>query len=207
LQVGFKYIGGIIDEMGPERFVFGTEESHGYLAGTYARDKDAAVAAMLLAELAAQVKAAGQTLNEKLDSLYWQFGYHAESQISVTMPGSQGMQQMAALMARFRTDPPCELAGLRVARVRDYLQLIEFQPRETPHAFQGPVGDMVMLELDAEGAYVAVRPSGTEPKVKYYMFSYEPAEQLANLDNTKVEHKARLIAIASDLTAFSQSAS
>lgn len=207
LQVGFKYIGGIIDAMGPERFVFGTEESHGYLAGTYARDKDAAVAAMLLAELAAQVKAAGQTLHEKLDALYWQFGYHAESQISVTMPGSQGMQQMATLMARFRLDPPRELAGLRVARVRDYLQLLEFQPGQTPQPFEGPVGDMVMLDLDAEGTYVAVRPSGTEPKVKYYMFSYEPAEQLANLEDTKVEHKGRLIAIAGDLTAFSQAAS
>ena len=103
LQVGFKWIGGTIDEMGPDKFVFGTEESHGYLAGTYARDKDAAVAAMLLAELAATVKAAGQTLHEKLDSLFWQYGYHAESQISVIMPGSQGMQQMAALMARFRS--------------------------------------------------------------------------------------------------------
>ena len=83
LQVGFKYIGGTIDDVGPERFVFGAEESHGFLAGTYARDKDAAVAAMLLAELAAQVKQPGQTLHEKLDALYWQYGCHAESQISV----------------------------------------------------------------------------------------------------------------------------
>src|SRR5690606_11153967 len=80
LQVGFKYIGGTMDERGPDKFVFGTEESHGYLAGQYARDKDAAVAAMLLAELAAQEKSAGQTLHEKLDALSWQFGCHAESQ-------------------------------------------------------------------------------------------------------------------------------
>ena len=99
LQVGFKYIGGTIDEVGPAGFVFGTEESHGYLAGTYARDKDAVVAAMLLSELAAAEKAAGQSLHEKLDALYWQHGYHAESQISVSMPGSEGMQQMQALMA------------------------------------------------------------------------------------------------------------
>lgn len=207
LQVGFKYIGGAIDELGPERFVFGTEESHGYLAGTYARDKDAAVAAMLLAELAAQVKAVGQTLHEKLDALYWQFGYHCESQISVMLPGSQGMQQMAALMERFRTAPPRALAGLPVVLVRDYLKLLQFAPGQTPTAFDGPVGDMVMLQLAAEGCYVAVRPSGTEPKVKYYMFSYEAAELLANLDDTKAQQAARLKAMASDLTAFPQLAS
>src|SRR5262249_55632312 len=157
-----------IDEVGPDRFVFGTEESHGYLAGTYARDKDASVAAMLLAELAAKEKKSGQSLHEKLDALYWQFGYHAESQISVTMPGSEGMKAMAALMARCRNSPPSELAGLRVIRARDYLDLLEWQPGEKKRDFAGPRGDMVMLDLEAEGTYVAVRPSGTEPKVKYY---------------------------------------
>lgn len=204
LQVGFKYIGGTIDEQGPDLFVFGTEESHGYLAGTYARDKDAAVAAMLLAELAALVKTSGQSLHEKLDALYWQYGYHLESQISVTMPGSQGMLAMAALMARFRSEPPRTLAGMKVARVRDYQGLVEFVPGGTPRPFDGPVGDMVMIDLDVEGVYVAVRPSGTEPKVKYYLFTYEPAEQLANLETTKAEQRARLVALGADLTAFSQ---
>lgn len=205
LQVGFKYIGGAIDEVGPDKFVFGTEESHGYLAGTYARDKDAAVAGMLLAELAAQVKAGRQTLHDKLDSLFWQYGYHAESQISVVMPGSQGMQQMAALMTRFRENPPTALAGLAVRRVRDYLGLVEFEPGGPRRPFAGPVGDMVMIDLAAEGTYVAVRPSGTEPKVKYYMFTYEPAEQLADLADTKAQHAERLAALAADLTTFSRS--
>ena len=205
LQVGFKYIGGVIDEVGPDKFVFGTEESHGYLAGTYARDKDAAVAGMLLAELAAQVKAGRQTLHDKLDSLFWQYGYHAESQISVVMPGSQGMQQMAALMTRFRENPPTVLAGLAVRRVRDYLGLVEFEPGGPRRPFAGPMGDMVMIDLAAEGTYVAVRPSGTEPKVKYYTFTYEPAEQLADLADTKAQHAERLAALAGDLTAFSRS--
>ena len=206
LQVGFKYIGGTIDEAGPERFIFGAEESHGYLAGTYVRDKDASVAAMLVAELAAQLKEAGQTLHDKLDALYWQYGYHAESQISVAMPGSEGMQQIVALMHRFRNDPPRELAGLKVTRMRDYLTLSEHAPGGPKQTFDGPPGDMVMLELEAEGAYVAVRPSGTEPKVKYYMFTYEPAEQLASLDDAKSLHAARLADLGSDLTAFSQAA-
>ncbi len=202
LQVGFKYIGGTMDEKGPERFVFGAEESHGFLAGTYARDKDAAVAAMLLAELAAQEKAAGKTLHEKLDALYWQYGYHAESQVSVTLPGSEGMAQIAALMKKFRQDPPRELAGFKVVRVRDYKALLEHAPGGTPTQFDGPKGDMVMLNLDADGTYVAVRPSGTEPKVKFYMFTYEPAEQLHNLETTKAELAQRLTALAGDLTKF-----
>ena len=203
LQVGFKYIGGTMDAEGPENFVFGAEESHGYLVGTYARDKDAAVAAMLLAELSAQLKAAGQSMHEKLDALYWQYGYHAESQVSVSLPGSQGMTQMAALMARFRSDPPRELAGLGVRRVRDYQSLTERTPGGAAKPFDGPKGDMVMLDLEREGTYVAIRPSGTEPKVKYYMFTYEPAEQLANLDDTKAQLAARLEQLGRDLAAFS----
>ncbi len=202
LQVGFKYIGGTIDEMGPEGFVFGAEESHGFLAGTYARDKDAAVAAMLLAELAAQLKQSGQSLHEKLDALYWQYGYHAESQISFAMPGSKGMHDMAALMARFRSAPPAKLAGLAVVRSRDYLELVVREAGQPPRKFDGPHGDMVMLDLAAEGSYVAVRPSGTEPKVKFYMFTFEPAEQLANLDDVKQAHAVRLADMARDLTAY-----
>jgi phosphoglucomutase len=203
LQVGFKYIGGVIDEEGPANFVFGCEESHGYLVGSYARDKDAAVAAMLIAQLAARAKASGQTLHEKLDAIYWQYGCHAEGQVSVTMPGSEGMAQIKSLMARFRQDPPASLAGFQVARVRDYLGLKEMAPGEAPRSFTGPVGDMVMIELALPGTYVAVRPSGTEPKVKFYTFTFEPAEQLHNLDDVKTALDARLDAIAKALTAFS----
>jgi len=204
LQVGFKYIGGTIDAKGPDKFVFGTEESHGYLVGTYARDKDAAVAAMMLAELAAQVKAAGKTLHQKLDDLFWQFGCHLEKQVSVTMPGSEGMNRMAALMTRFREDPPRMLGGSNVTLVRDYLGLTARAPGCEAQAFAGPQGDMVMIELESPGTYVAVRPSGTEPKVKYYMFTFEPAEQLHDLEAGKAQLSARLDALARDLSAFSQ---
>jgi phosphoglucomutase/phosphomannomutase len=162
---------------------------------------------MLMAELAAQIKAEGHSLHEKLDAIYWQYGYHAESQISVVMPGSQGMEQMAALMAKFRDKPPRTLAGLKVVKVRDYLNLTEHAPGSAKTPLDGPRGDMVMLDLSAEGTYVAVRPSGTEPKVKYYMFTYEPAEQLANLEDAKARHAARLEQLGRDLTAFSQGTS
>ena len=137
LQVGFKWIGKEIDDAGPDRFVFGCEESHGYLVGTHVRDKDAAVAAMLLAELAATCKTAGKTLHEQLDSLYWQFGYHAESQFSLTMPGAAGMQDMQKLMARLRSDPPAKLAGFNVVRMGDFKSLMEWRCRRRSQAVSG----------------------------------------------------------------------
>ena len=122
LLVGFKYIGGEMDRRGPADFVFGAEESYGFLAGDHVRDKDGAVAAMLLAELAARLKADGRTLFEQLDVLFRRHGCHAESQLSVQMPGEQGMDDMKALMAGFRSHPPAAIAGMDVIQVRDYLQ-------------------------------------------------------------------------------------
>jgi phosphomannomutase len=204
LQVGFKWIGKDIDDAGPERFVFGCEESHGYLVGTHVRDKDAAVAAMLLSELAAVCKTQGKTLHEKLDDLFWQYGYHAEGQFSLVMPGAAGMQDMQKLMARLRSSPPTEIAGLKATRVRDYLSLTQLVPGAAPTVLAGPKGDMVMLDLAAKGNYVAVRPSGTEPKVKFYAFTFEPAEQIANLDDTKADCAARLKQLEVDLSAFAR---
>jgi phosphoglucomutase/phosphomannomutase len=206
LLVGFKWIGGLMDELGPERFVFGCEESHGFLVGTHARDKDAAVAAVLLAELAASCKGAGQSLCEKLDALYWQYGCHAEKTTSKTMPGSAGMARMQALMAKLRTDPITKLAGIRVRQVRDYEQSLVRDPatgRESPLA--GPVGDLVIFDLEADGNYVGIRPSGTEPKVKFYAFAYEPAEQLANLDDAKAMLAERLAQFERELGAYADS--
>lgn len=198
LQVGFKWIGGLIDQQGPRHFVIGVEESHGFLAGTYVRDKDAAVAALLLAELAARVKAAGQTLHQKLDALFWQHGCHAERTVSKTMPGSEGMARMQKLMARFRSSPPTTLAGGKVRQTRDYLNLAVI----TSHGaspLEGPKGDMVIFDLAAEGNYVAVRPSGTEPKVKFYLFAYEPPELLADLEETKSQLNHRLDTMQKEL--------
>lgn len=201
LMVGFKYIGGVMDEVGPAKFVFGTEESHGYLVGEYARDKDGAVAALLLSELAAQVKSKGKSLGEHLDALYWQYGYHAEQQLNVTMPGSEGMSRMKALMANLRSNPPQSLAGLDVVRARDYQSLTELENGQSK-PFAGPKGDMVILDLAEEGNYVAVRPSGTEPKVKFYMFAYVAAEQLALLDVTKAEIAEQFDRLERDLKAY-----
>jgi phosphomannomutase len=202
LLVGFKYIGGTMDDKGPDQFLLGLEESHGYLAGQYARDKDGALAAMLIAEAAAQAKAAGKTLYEKLEDLFWQHGYHAEHVLNLQMEGSEGMGRMKALMQRFRDQPPQMLAGIPVAAVRDYQNQIVRTADGAVEALAGPRGDLVMLDLAAEGNYVAVRPSGTEPKVKFYMFTYVPAEQLADLEQTRHEMAQRLDRYCADLKAF-----
>lgn len=204
LQVGFKYIGGLMDELGPEKFILGTEESHGYLAGSYARDKDAGVAAVLLACLTAKCKAEGKTLHEKLDSLFWQYGCHHEQLSTTTMPGAEGMTRMTKLMKTLREDPPQQLGPLAVKQVRDYGELVIRHADGSTEPLDGPQGNLLIFDLEAEGNYVAVRPSGTEPKVKFYCFAYEPAEQIANLEDTKAELAQRIGAVAAAFTEVAQ---
>ena len=200
-QVGFKYIGGEIDRLGPEGFVIGAEESYGFLVGAHARDKDAAVAAMLIAELAADLKAKGLTLHERLDDLYGRYGVHSESQLNIQMPGEKGMDDMRALMQRFRTNPPRKIAGMRVVRLLDYAAQTITTIGGKPQPFDGANGDMVTLELDAPGNAVAVRPSGTEPKVKFYMFACD-APSAGGVEATRAAQRTRMAAMEKDLQAL-----
>jgi phosphomannomutase len=202
LLVGFKWIAGAMDDNGPERFVFGAEESYGFLAGTHVRNKDGAVASMLLCELAAKLKAAGQTLHEKLDALFWQHGAHAERTVSVQMPGSEGMTRMKEVMGAFRSEPPAQIGGDAVAQIRDYLGQTVRPLGGKPVPLAEPKGDLVILDLATKGDYVACRPSGTEPKIKFYMFTYTPPELLSNLDAAKAELQDRLSRMEADLRRF-----
>ncbi len=163
------------------------------------------MAAMLMAELAAQCKAAGQTAHEQLDALYWQHGCHAEKTVSKTMPGSEGMTRMKQLMTRLRTEIPKSLAGIKVSAAHDYLNQVTIAPDGSKKKLDGPKDDLIIFDLESAGNYAAVRPSGTEPKVKFYTFAYEPAEQLANLDDTKAELNERLAAMERDLAAVADS--
>ena len=210
LQVGFKWIAQQMDASGSDRFLFGAEESHGYLVGQYARDKDAAAACMLMAELAAAVKAQSKTLHEKLDSLYWQHGYHGERLLNISMSGSAGMARMKTLMQNFRNAPPPTLGGLKVALLHDFQNLtttrVDGGKTQPPEKLDAAAGDMVILDLAEEGNYVAVRPSGTEPKVKFYMFTYVPAEQLHNLETAQTDMANRLSRFELDLQAFADQA-
>ncbi|MCH8839495.1 MAG: phospho-sugar mutase [Planctomycetes bacterium] len=205
--VGFKWIAGVIDDEGADNFLFGTEESYGYMAGQHVRDKDGAVAALLLCELAAKLKADGQTLHEKLEALFWQHGLHSERTVSVQMPGSEGMDRMQEVMHLFREKPPWELAGSGVKRLRDYLRQKIILPNGRQQPLAGPHGDLVILDLEVEdsgieGNCVAIRPSGTEPKIKLYMFAYESPEQLANMDAAHQSLAERLDRMEADMRAF-----
>ena len=202
LLVGFKWIGGVMEDRDVDKFLIGAEESYGFLVGPHARDKDAAVASMLLAELAAKAKSQGQTLYQRLDALFVTYGCHAEKMVSVMMPGAEGMDRMRQVMARFREDPPSTLAGFSVAQVRDYLNNTVIRPSEKPEPLAGPTGDLVMIDLAASGNYVAVRPSGTEPKVKFYMFAFALPETITDLAEIRAALADRLDAMERDLRGF-----
>ncbi len=179
--VGFKWICSVVDREGPDDFVFGTEESHGYLVGQYCRDKDGAVACMLMSELAAWVKSQGISLHQHLDDLFLKYGYHGEQLVTIRMEGSDGMKRMQKLMDKFRSDAPATIGGLQIESLRDYETLTRIYPDGKREELQGPQGDMIIMDTEAAGNYVAARPSGTEPKVKFYMFTYVPADEITDL--------------------------
>jgi phosphoglucomutase len=198
LHVGFKWIAGVIDQCGPEYFLFGTEESHGFLAGQHARDKDGAVACLLMAELAAFLKAEGRTLHEQLDALLLQHGVYLEDQINVQMEGSEGMANMAQLMENLRTAPPSQIAGLPVLAVRDYGNQLRRAADGSLTPLDAPRGNMLILDLalpgqtTPSGNAVAVRPSGTEPKIKFYVFGFESISGREDLASGKKRLQERV---------------
>ena len=157
---GFKYIGEKMDafeETGSHTYLFGYEESYGYLAGNYARDKDAVLAAMLICEAAAYYKSLGKTLYDVLQELYEQFGYFLESLQSRTLKGKDGVAQIQAIMTEWRTSAPEEIGGIKIQEVQDYSTGIDDLPKENVLKF--------ILE---DGSWFCLRPSGTEPKIKIY---------------------------------------
>ena len=205
LLVGFKYIAEVIDREGPDRFVFGTEESHGYLVGTYCRDKDGAVACMLMSELAAELKSQGRSMHEYLADLYRRHGLHREALINVVMEGSEGMVLMRKLMTAFREEPPAVLAEIGVARVRDYLSgKTRHVATGVEEPLAGPTGNLIVMDLDRDGNYVAVRPSGTEPKVKFYLFTWLSAEESRDVAAAEASLDQRIAALDRDVRAFAK---
>ena len=180
---GFKYIGGEIlaleEKCEEKRFVFGFEESCGYLKGTYARDKDAVVASMLTCDLAAKLKREGMNLAEKMDALYAELGYHEAKVISFELKGPNAMELSAKFMADFRANVPTELCGAAVTKVTDYQTRI---CRDLANGTETPVllpkSNVVTLELGEKGS-VIVRPSGTEPKVKLYLTAVDREKETA----------------------------
>ena len=173
LLVGFKWIANRIEEAGPASFLFAFEESHGYLKGMDVRDKDASVAALLFAELAATVKDRKQTVLEYLDDLYIDVGHYAERLVTKTCEGREGHAQIKRIMEAFRSRPPREIGGLTLTEVLDY-QRHEVRPLSQPGPptpLPQPSGDLLIFHTDRTACRFAARPSGTEPKIKFYFFA------------------------------------
>ena len=169
---GFKYIGGEILELeqkGQEnKFVFGFEESCGYLKGTYARDKDAVVASMLVCEMAASLKKAGKTIVDALEELYAKFGYYLAYVESIELTGADAMEKAAKMMADLRENVPATIGGAKVTAVRDYkISLATDLLTGETSVIDLPKSNVLELLLGDRGSVIA-RPSGTEPKVKFY---------------------------------------
>ena len=157
---GFKFIGEKIhqyEEDNSATFIMGYEESYGYLVGTHARDKDGVVSALLISEMAAYYYDKGMTLYEGLQEVYKKYGYYREELQSITLKGIDGMEQIKYIMNTFRTSNIEEIAGIKVAELKDYSKGIDSLPKS----------DVLKFILE-DNSWIAVRPSGTEPKIKFY---------------------------------------
>ena len=159
---GFKWIGDQIAQLEAagevDRFIFGFEESYGYLAGPYVRDKDAVIGSMLICEMAAYYRSIGSSIKQRLEEIYKEYGRYLNKVDSFEFPGLSGMDKMAGIMNDLRTNPPKDFAGKKVVKVMDYTK-----PEETGL----PAANVLIYSLD-DGSTVVVRPSGTEPKIKAY---------------------------------------
>ena len=157
---GFKFIGEKINQFEENQdraFIMGYEESYGYLVGTHARDKDGVVSALLISEMAAFYYDKGMTLYEGLEEVYKKYGYYKEELVSMTLKGIDGMEKIKYMMANFRNSNIQEIANIKVEKINDYKLGIENLPKS----------DVLKFILE-DGSWIAVRPSGTEPKIKFY---------------------------------------
>ncbi len=193
---GFKFIGEMITRIGDQgKYLVGGEESYGFLVGDLVRDKDAANSCAFLAEMTAYYKNQGQSLFEVLQSLHLQHGFYQEKLVSLTKQGKAGAEEIKAMMVRLRQNPPTSLAQIPVAEIRDYenqiaTNLISLEKR----AIDLPVSDVLQF-ITVAGDVISARPSGTEPKIKFYCSVKEELSSLADYDAVAaaLEQKVNLI--------------
>ncbi len=194
---GFKNIGGQMDQLVEagqgDRFLLGFEESYGYLVGLHARDKDAIVASMLTCEMAAWYAERGKDLFEAMEALYQEYGYYLNGVVNVSFPGEAGAGKMAGIMSGLRENPPVQIAGLPVEGVVDYKTDVEMPvvggDGNTPAQLL-PKSNVLEYRL-GEGVKVIVRPSGTEPKIKAYLFSKGATREESQALNDRLAEAAK----------------
>lgn len=179
---GFKFIGEKMEMFKREggTFLLGFEESYGYLVGDYARDKDGAVAALLVCEAAAYYASRGMTLYDAMQALYREYGFHTETTSNFRVEGADASEKMKERMERLRKDPPKDVAGLRVVEVRDYLCGIDGLPPSD-----------VLYDVLEDRSVVVVRPSGTEPKIKLYVMTAGETEEDSRMKNERIREAFR----------------
>lgn len=201
---GFKYIAEVIRELeGKEQFIGGGEESYGYLIGDFVRDKDAIASCAMIAELTAYAKDRGQSLFDLLMAMYQENGFYYEALVSLTKKGKSGAEEIQQMMADFRANPPKSIAGSPVVRIDDYKALTRTD--ESGQASPIEAGKMgiessnVLQFFTADGTKVSARPSGTEPKIKFYVSVREPLESKEAFDDTYAQLKAKVQRVIDEL--------
>lgn len=189
---GFKWIGKLIKDHPELRFIGGGEESYGYMVGDFVRDKDAVTSSLLAAEIGCELKSKGLTLYDYLLECYVKYGLYQERLISVTKKGQSGAQEIEAMMQGFRSHPPKEVAGEPVAHIEDYLlqEIVDIQSGvRTPISL--PKANVIVLETTT-GSRIAARPSGTEPKIKFYFSVHTKLHDASNYNVQKAALQERI---------------
>jgi phosphoglucomutase len=198
---GFKYIGELMTKLeGQKQFIAGGEESYGYLIGDHVRDKDAIISTVIIAEMAAYYKDRGSSLYEALQNIYLQHGYFRERLVSVYKRGRKGAEQIQQMMKEYRENPPKTLAGSNVITIKDY-KTQEAKNIETGNITEIdlPVSNVLQF-ITEDGSIVSVRPSGTEPKIKFYCSVNTELENRSNFDKRTKKLEQRMDEIIEDLT-------
>ena len=197
---GFKYIGQIMTQLeGKKTFIAGGEESYGYLVGEHARDKDAVVSCAMMAEMVAYYKDQGSSLFEALVDMYLEYGFYKEKLVSITKKGKSGAEEIKSMMEQFRSNPPVSLGGSRVVTVKDYLSSIaKDMITEEETKIDLPSSNVLQFYTE-DGSIISARPSGTEPKIKFYCSVNTPLNDKAAFDATEAKLDDKLSQILKDL--------
>jgi phosphoglucomutase len=199
---GFKYIGEIITKLeGQKTFIAGGEESYGYLVGEHARDKDAVISCAMLAEMVAFYKDQGSSLFEALKGLYLEYGFYKEKLISLKKEGKSGAEEIKAMLENLRSNPPASLGGSKVSTVNDYLSCVSKDMATGATTAIDLPSSNVLQFFTEDGSIVSARPSGTEPKVKFYCSVNEPLDNVEDFYAVEAKLDAKLSVLLADLGA------
>ena len=198
---GFKWIAAVIRDLEAQaRYLGGGEESYGFLAEDFCRDKDSVSAISLMAEVCAWAKDRGMDFNQMLQEIYLKNGYSHEEGISVVRPGKTGAEEIQQMMKNFRSNPPKEIAGSPVILVKDYADLNCTElPAGTVTKMDFPATSNVLQYFTADGTKVSIRPSGTEPKIKFYLEVHDKMKDLADYDRCNRDAAAKIAIIKKEL--------